>query len=64
LRLGLACSALAAILVVGMLIWPDWSDWPAATRAWRLVGLIAAAGGAYVAVLFAAGFRLHDLRGR
>jgi putative peptidoglycan lipid II flippase len=64
LRLGLACGALVLILAVGMHIWPDWSGWPAATRAWRLIGLIAAAGGAYVAVLFAAGFRLHDLRGR
>jgi putative peptidoglycan lipid II flippase len=64
LRLGLACGALVVVLLVGMYMWPDWSGWPAATRAWRLVGLIAAAGGAYIGVLFAAGFRLHDLRGR
>jgi putative peptidoglycan lipid II flippase len=64
LRLGLACAALVVVLAVGMYIWPDWSTWPAATRAWRLVGLIAAAGGSFATVLFAAGFRLRDLRGR
>jgi len=64
LRLGLACSALAAVLIAGMFVWTDWSDWPTTTRVWRLATLIAAGGGAYVAALFAAGFRLHDLRGR
>jgi putative peptidoglycan lipid II flippase len=64
MRLAFACVALVAVLVAGILVWPDWSDWPTATRIWRLAALIAAAGGVYVAALFAAGFRLHDLRGR
>ena len=64
LRLGLACSALVAVLIAGMAAWPGWSEVPTGTRIWRLAALIAAGAGAYAAVLFAAGFRMRDLRGR
>jgi putative peptidoglycan lipid II flippase len=64
LRLACACAALTAVLVAGVMAWPDWSAWPTATRAWRLVALILAAGAAYAAALFACGFRPRDLRGR
>jgi putative peptidoglycan lipid II flippase len=64
LRLAFANVALVAVLIAAAVIWPDWSSWPSATRAWRLIGLIAVASTAYSAALFAAGFRLRDLRGR
>jgi putative peptidoglycan lipid II flippase len=63
-RLVAACAALTAVLTAGMLVWPDWSSWPTATRVLRLTELIAAASAAYVVVLFASGFRWADLRGR
>jgi len=62
LRLGCACAAMAAVLVLANACWPDWSDWPAWTRAWRLGLVVAAGGGAYLAVLFGTGFRLRELR--
>jgi len=62
-RLGLACAALAAVLIAGMWLWPDWSAWSTATRVVRLTGLIGTASAVYVAVLFATGFRMADLRG-
>ena len=55
LRLTAACAALTAVLIAGLLVWPDWTVWPAATRALRLIELIAAAGAAYVVALFACG---------
>ena len=62
LRLGLACAAMVAVLGAGLVQWPDWSSWDAATRIWRLAVLVAAGAGSFLAVLFAAGFRLRDLR--
>jgi len=61
-RLALACAALSAVLAAGLWLWPDWSAMGILGRAWRLAVLIGAAAGAYGAVLFAAGFRLRDLR--
>jgi putative peptidoglycan lipid II flippase len=43
-------------------MWPDWSAWNTATRVWKLAVVIVAAGGAFVAVLFATGFRVRDLK--
>ena len=63
-RLVSACAVLTAVLVAGMMIWPDWTGWPTGTRVLRLFALIAGASAAYVAALFACGFRLNDLRGR
>ncbi len=62
LRLGVACAAMVAVLVAGNLFWPDWNGVPVATRIARLAALITAGGGAFALVLFAAGFRLRDLR--
>ncbi|HEY0180717.1 MAG TPA: lipid II flippase MurJ, partial [Dokdonella sp.] len=62
LRLGLACAAMVAVIGAGLARWPDWSAWTPATRALRLTILIGAAGAAFVVALFAAGFRLRDLR--
>jgi putative peptidoglycan lipid II flippase len=62
LRLGAACAALAAVLIAGMWLWPDWSAWPTSMRVVRLCLLIGAASTAYAGVLFATGFRMRDLR--
>ncbi len=60
-RLGLACAAMVIVLSLGRWIWPDWTTAVIWARAWHLAALVVASGGAYVAVLFAAGFRLRDL---
>jgi putative peptidoglycan lipid II flippase len=62
-RLAIACAALVAVLLAGMAIWQDWTSWAPMTRVWRLFVLIGVAGMVYVAVLFAGGLRLRDLRG-
>ena len=62
LRLGLACAVMVTVLCLGLWHWPDWSAASAATRALRICILVAAGGGSFVAALFAAGFRLRDLR--
>ncbi|HJT97733.1 MAG TPA: murein biosynthesis integral membrane protein MurJ, partial [Rhodanobacteraceae bacterium] len=62
LRLGVSCAAMVAVIVACLAVWSDWSAWDTATRIWKLAVVICAAGGAFVAVLFACGFRLRDLR--
>jgi putative peptidoglycan lipid II flippase len=61
-RLAVACVAMVAVIVLGLLVWPDWSAWTTWLRVERLSILIAGAGGAFVLVLFACGFRLRELR--
>jgi putative peptidoglycan lipid II flippase len=61
-RLGLACTAMTAVILACLTAWSDWSAWGTTTRIWRLGAVIAAAGSTFVAVLFAAGFRLRDLK--
>ena len=64
LRLGSSCLAMAAVLLLGRWLWPEWVHGVSvATRLWRLAVLVVAGAGTYVAVLFAGGFRLRDLRG-
>ncbi len=53
---------MVAVILVGLLIWPEWSAASVVQRAWRLGAIIAAAGGVYVAALYAGGLRLRDLR--
>jgi putative peptidoglycan lipid II flippase len=62
LRLLVACAAMVAVLLAGRALWTDWTVdvW---TRAWHLGVLVAGGGLAYVAVMFALGFRIRDLRG-
>ena len=62
-RLAIASVALAAVLLIGMSSWPDWSAWSTGVRIERLAVLIFAAGFAYVGALLAAGLRPRDLRG-
>lgn len=61
-RLAIACVAMVAVIVAGLWVWPDWSAWSTWLRVERLSILIAAAGGAFLLVLFACGFRLRELR--
>lgn len=63
LRLVVACAVMVAVLLLGMWVWPDWTDTDKWTRVWHLAVLVLAGGGAYVVTLFAAGFRLRELRG-
>ncbi|HST28428.1 MAG TPA: murein biosynthesis integral membrane protein MurJ [Rudaea sp.] len=62
LRLGLASAAMMAVLIVGVWLWPDWTSVRIAVRAWHLALLVLAAVATYVAVMFASGFRMRDLR--
>ncbi|MDE1961686.1 MAG: murein biosynthesis integral membrane protein MurJ [Xanthomonadaceae bacterium] len=61
LRLGIASAVMMAVLMVGVWLWPDWTTVRIATRAWHLAVLVFAASAAYVAVLFASGFRMREL---
>lgn len=62
LRLGVACAAMVAVLLLGLWIWPHWTIVRVATRAWHLAVLVAAAGLVYLMTLLATGFRIRDLR--
>jgi putative peptidoglycan lipid II flippase len=53
---------MVAVIVACLAVWSEWSAWDTATRVLRLTIVIAAAGGAFVAMLFATGFRLRDLK--
>jgi putative peptidoglycan lipid II flippase len=64
LRIGVACAALLGVVAAGLWFWP-WQQWthePIFTRVWKLVALVCAGGAAYVAALYATGFRMRDLR--
>ena len=65
LRIGVACAVLVVVVGIGLWLWP-WQQWTherIITRIWKLVALVCAGGAAYVAALFATGFRMRDLRG-
>jgi putative peptidoglycan lipid II flippase len=61
-RLAVACGVMVAVLLAGLYVWPDWSGVEKWERVWRLAVLVCAGGSAYLATLFALGFRLRDLR--
>lgn len=61
LRLLAACVALVSVLLLGLWCWQDWPMMAAAMRVFRLGLLITCASLAFVATLFACGFRLRDL---
>ncbi|MEO8461066.1 MAG: murein biosynthesis integral membrane protein MurJ [Dokdonella sp.] len=61
-RLGCACAAMVAIMLIGLSVLPGWTEAATSLRVLRLGGLIAAASAAFLMVLFASGFRLRDLR--
>ncbi|MFK2899227.1 murein biosynthesis integral membrane protein MurJ [Dyella jejuensis] len=61
LQLALACAAMIVVLLLGRCCWPDWTHMGSIARVGRLAVLVGAGGATYVAVLFAAGFRLRQL---
>ncbi|WP_329743526.1 murein biosynthesis integral membrane protein MurJ [Dyella sp. A6] len=61
-RLGFACAAMVAVLLVGRWCWPHWTTVPVWTRVWHLAVLVLTGGATYVAGLFVSGLRLRDLR--
>jgi hypothetical protein len=61
-RLAVSCGVMSAVLLLGLYIWPEWSDVNHAVRVVRLAVLVCAGGGAYLATQFAMGFRLGHLR--
>jgi putative peptidoglycan lipid II flippase len=63
-RLAVACAVMSAVLLGGLYLWPEWSDVNHGLRVVRLAALVCAGGGAYLAALFAMGFRPSDLRAR
>ncbi len=63
LRLGASCAAMVVVLMLGRLLWPDWTHAPVFTRVWHLAVLVVAGGLAYVASMAAGGFRMRELRG-
>jgi len=63
-RLFAACAVMSLVLWLGLGYWSDWSGVAAASRVLRLTVLVVAGAGSFVAILFASGFRLRDLRGR
>ncbi|HET9034238.1 MAG TPA: murein biosynthesis integral membrane protein MurJ [Dokdonella sp.] len=63
-RLGIACAVMTAVLWLGLEHWADWAAVSAASRVARLAALVVTGGGSFVAVMFACGFRLRDLRGQ
>lgn len=62
-RVGLACAAMAVVLGVGVHYWSHFTEVAFWTRVWHLAVLVVAGGATYVAVMYAAGFRLRELRG-
>jgi putative peptidoglycan lipid II flippase len=62
LRLVLACAFMVLVLCAGRWLWTDWTVgvW---VRVVRLTVLVGAGAASYLAVLFAMGFRVRDLRG-
>lgn len=62
LRLAVACTAMAVVLLAGLWLWPDWNV-PMLMRTWHLAVLVVGGGLTYLAVLLALGFRIKDLRG-
>ncbi len=62
LRVGLACAALAAVLLIGLHYCAAWTTIPTWQRIVQLGLLVAGGAAVFGLVLFAQGFRLRDLR--
>jgi len=63
-RLTFACMAMVVVLAAGLWLWPwqHWTEVRILVRAWHLAVLVIAGGAAFLLTLFAAGFRMRDLR--
>jgi putative peptidoglycan lipid II flippase len=64
LRLTFACTAMVVVLAAGLWLWPwqHWTEVRILVRAWHLAALVIAGGATFLLTLFAAGFRMRDLR--
>jgi putative peptidoglycan lipid II flippase len=62
-RLLLACSAMTAVLLIGLHFGPDFTQAGAVSRIVWLGALVVGGGGVYGLVMLAMGFRLRELRG-
>jgi len=62
LRLVVSCTLMSVVLIAGRWLWPDWSVhfW---VRAMRIAVLVGGGAATFVAVQYAMGFRVRDLRG-
>ena len=63
LRLVVSCAAMAVVLMLGRLLWPDWTHAPVLTRVWHLAVLVAIGGATYIMAMILGGFRMRELRG-
>ncbi|WP_313916850.1 murein biosynthesis integral membrane protein MurJ [Tahibacter sp.] len=61
-RVGLACAAMAAVLLLGLRFAEGWTQIPTWQRIVQLGVLVILGAGAYLLALFAQGFRLRELR--
>ncbi len=57
-----ACAVMAGFLWWASGTWADWTSWGAGTRALRLAACVGGGGAIYVAALWIAGLRPHDLK--
>lgn len=62
LRLGLACTAMAAALWAGLQLWPEFGAYGWQGRSWRLAVLVCGGAAVFGLVMLALGFRPRDLR--
>ncbi|MCG6118473.1 MAG: murein biosynthesis integral membrane protein MurJ [Aquimonas sp.] len=61
LRLSLACLAMAAALLAGRELWPDFGDYGALGRVWRLSALVGGGAVVFALAMLALGFRPRDM---
>jgi putative peptidoglycan lipid II flippase len=62
-RLLVACAVMLAVLLAGRALWPHFVGRDSWVRVLHLAALVGGGGVAYLAALFAMGFRLRELRG-
>lgn len=62
-RLLVACLVMLAVLLAGRVLWPHFTARGTGLRVLHLAALVVGGGMAYLAALFAQGFRLRELRG-
>ena len=63
-RLGFACAVMTVVLAACLWLWPwpAWTQMRILSRAGHLAAVVTVGGAAFLAGLFAAGFRMRDLR--
>ncbi|WP_256526696.1 murein biosynthesis integral membrane protein MurJ [Gilvimarinus sp. DA14] len=64
LQLLLANTAMGVLLYAATMLWPEWIQWGAFDRIWRLAALCAAGAAIYAAILLITGLRPRHLKHR